>query len=49
MSEKIFRVLNNNGAEKYKYFSAPFADIYLTNHKNIIKNYVLNPGSKLIK
>lgn len=46
---KIFKKPNRKGAEKYKYFSAPFLDIYFPRKKNIIKNYLLEPDIKTIK
>lgn len=49
MVEHIFKKSSNKyGAEKYKYFSTPFLDIYYPKQKILIKNYVLEPDKKLI-
>lgn len=49
MVGQVFKNSNKKGAEKYKYFSAPFIDIYYPKQKNLIKNYMLEPHKKLIK
>lgn len=48
MTEQIFKKTNKQGAEKYKYFSAPFVDIYYPKKKNLIKNYLFIPDKKLV-
>lgn len=47
--QKIFKKIEQNKDEKHLYFSSPFVDIYLTNKKSIIKNYVLDPDLRIIK
>lgn len=49
MKEKVFK--NNKKDEcavKYKYFSAPFLELYLSSKRNVVKNYILAPDSKKI-
>lgn len=47
MIKQVFKKPNQKrcpkykGAEKYKYFSAPYLDAYFPERKNILKNYVL--------
>lgn len=40
------RCPKHKGAEKYKYFSAPYLDVYFPERKNVIKNYVQLPDSE---
>lgn len=47
MINQVFKKPNKQGcptyrgAEKYKYFSAPYLDIYFPEKKKIYKNYIL--------
>lgn len=49
MPEKIFKKQDAKGAEKYKYFSAPFLDFYFPQKKILIKNYIIEPNYRLLK
>lgn len=48
MIEQVFKKPNRKGcptykgAEKYKYFSAPYLDAYFPERKNVYKNYILS-------
>lgn len=46
MIEQVFKKPNKKGAEKYKYFSAPYLDMYFPKRKNVIKNYILELKSR---
>lgn len=48
MIEHIFKNINKKDAERYKYISASFIDVYYAKQKNIIKNYVLAPDKILL-
>ena len=48
MINHFFKNLRKRSADKNKYFSAPFLELYLPKRKNLIKNYVLDPDTKLI-
>jgi len=49
MIEHVYKKSNKKGVEKYKYFSAPFLDIYFPKRENIIKNYILEPDIQHIR
>ena len=55
MIEQVFkkprqkRCPKHKGAEKYKYFSAPYLDAYFPERKNVLKNYVLEIDAKKIR
>jgi hypothetical protein len=49
MIEHVYKKSNKKGTEKYKYFSAPFLDVYFPKRKNLIKNYILAPGSESVR
>ena len=48
MINHIFKNIRKKSAKKNKYYSAPFLELYLQNRKNLIKNYVLDPDTRLI-
>jgi len=49
MIEHFFKKERKNKADKYKYVSVPFLGLYLPKRNNVIKNYVLDPDTKLVK
>jgi hypothetical protein len=49
MIEQVYKKPNRKGVEEYKYFSAPFLDLYYPKRKNVIKNYILEAESKSVK
>lgn len=48
MINHIFKNIRKNSAKRNKYFSAPFLELYLPKRKNLIKNYVIDPDTRLI-
>lgn len=48
MKEKVFKKDHKNYVEKSKYFSTVFWDIYYPKKKNLIKNYLITPDSRVI-
>lgn len=49
MIEQVFKNKNKKNAEKYKYISTLFFDIYYFKQKNLFKNYILDPEIKSLK
>jgi len=49
MIEQVFKKPNRKGAEKYKYLSMPFFDLYFPKKKNVIKNYIQLPDIEDIR
>lgn len=49
MIEQIFKNINNKNSDKHKYLSMPFFDTYYPVRKNLLKNYMINPDTKIIK
>lgn len=48
MAVKVFRKEFKSRMEKYKKFSCNFIDLYLGKGNILIKNYVIDPDTKVI-
>lgn len=49
MINRVFKKELKGETDRYKYFSVPYIEIYYPRRKTLIKNYILEPNSKIVK